>query len=59
VAGDLVATEEHTLSMRSYVRDELVLMLERAGFHDVDVRGDYTSDAPTPDHEFLVFIAHA
>lgn len=59
VAGDLVATEEHTLSMRSYFRDELVLMLERAGFHDVDVRGDYTSDAPTPDHEFLVFIAHA
>ncbi len=58
-AGELVATEERLLSMRSYFRDELLLMLERAGFDDVDVRGDYTSDAPTPDHEFLVFIARA
>jgi SAM-dependent methyltransferase len=59
VAGELVATEEHTLSMRSYFRDELVLMLERAGFHDVDVRGDYSNDEPTADHDFLVFIARA
>jgi SAM-dependent methyltransferase len=53
--GELVATEEHVLSMRSYFRDELLLMLERAGFHDLDVRGDYSDDAPTPEHEFLVF----
>jgi SAM-dependent methyltransferase len=59
VAGELVATEEHTLSMRAYFRDELLMMLERAGFNDVDVRGDYSSDSPTADHEFLVFIARA
>jgi SAM-dependent methyltransferase len=56
-AGELLATEEHTLSMRSYFRDELLLMLEHAGFDDIDVRGDYSSDPPTPDHEYLVFIA--
>jgi SAM-dependent methyltransferase len=59
VAGELVATEEHTLSMRSYFRDELVLMLECAGFHDIDVRGGYSSDEPTADHEFLVLSAQA
>jgi hypothetical protein len=59
VAGELVATEEHTLWMRSYFRDELVLMLECAGFHDVDVRGGYSGDEPTADHELLVFIAQA
>jgi SAM-dependent methyltransferase len=58
-AGELVGTEEYTLSMRSYFRDELLLMLERAGFADVDVRGDYSDDAPTSEHEFLVFIARA
>ena len=59
VDGELVATEEHALSMRSYFRDELLLMLERAGFYDIDVRGDYSDDAPTADHEFLVYIARA
>jgi SAM-dependent methyltransferase len=53
----LVATEERRLSMRSYFRDELLLMLDRAGFHDLDVRGDYGSEAPTPEHEFLVYVA--
>jgi SAM-dependent methyltransferase len=55
--GELVAAEEHVLSMRGYLRDELLLMLEHAGFHDVDVRGDYTDEAPTADHRFLVYRA--
>jgi SAM-dependent methyltransferase len=59
VDGELVATEEYPLSVRSYFRDELLLMLRLAGFHDIDVRGDYTSEAPSPEHEFLVYIAHA
>jgi hypothetical protein len=33
------------------------MMLERTGFVDIDVRADYTDAAPTPDSEFLVFIA--
>jgi ubiquinone/menaquinone biosynthesis C-methylase UbiE len=55
--GHLVAEETRPISLRSYFRDELLLMLERAGFADVDVRGDYTDEPATADHEFLVYIA--
>lgn len=55
--GALVASERHTISMRMYFRDELLLMLERAGFVDVDVRGGYADEEPTADHDFLAFIA--
>jgi SAM-dependent methyltransferase len=57
--GEPVAAEERALSMRLYFRDELLLLLERAGFGDVDVRGGYTDEAPTADHETLVFVARA
>jgi len=40
-----------------YFRDELVLMLERAGFGSVRVEAGYTGAAPTADDDFLVFIA--
>jgi SAM-dependent methyltransferase len=55
--GELVAQEEHPLSMRAYFRDELLLMLTQAGFADVDVRGGYDDEAPTGEHDFLVYIA--
>ena len=53
----VVAEEEHTLDMRLYFKDELVLMLERAGFQEIDVRAGYTGAEPTGDEEFLVFAA--
>jgi len=56
-AGQILATDEHAISMRLYFRDELLLMLDRAGFVDVAVRGDYTDAEPTADSEFLVYIA--
>jgi SAM-dependent methyltransferase len=59
VDGEVVAAEEHTLTMRTCFRDEIVLMLERAGFPDVDVRGEYTDAPPTPDDHTLVFVARA
>jgi hypothetical protein len=40
-----------------YFRDELVMMLERAGFREVVVRGGYEDEEPTGEHRFLVFIA--
>ena len=40
-----------------YFRDELLLMLDRAGFAELEVRGDYTDEQATADHEFLVYIA--
>jgi hypothetical protein len=52
-----VATEEHALTMRMYFRDEIVLMLRNAGFEKVEVRGGYAGEEPTPDHDFLVYIA--
>jgi hypothetical protein len=57
--GDLLAAEERTISVRGLFRDELVMMLERAGFRDVNVTGDYSDDAPTADHRFLVYRAQA
>jgi SAM-dependent methyltransferase len=57
VRGEVVAEEDHGLSLRFYFRDELVLMLERAGFASVRVEAGYTGAEPTPDDDFLVFIA--
>jgi hypothetical protein len=55
--GELVAEEERRLTMNLYFRDELVLMLERAGFVDVEVRGQYNDLEPTPEDDFLVYVA--
>ena len=55
--GRLVATEERPISLRMYFRDELLLMLERAGFVDVDVRAGHADRPPTADDSFLVFVA--
>jgi SAM-dependent methyltransferase len=55
--GVLVADERHELTMRLYFPAELQLLLERAGFAEVEVRGGYDDAAPTPDHDFLVFVA--
>jgi SAM-dependent methyltransferase len=55
--GELVAEEEHLLTTTFYFRDEIVLMLERAGFVDVEVRGQHNDALPTPDDDFLVFVA--
>jgi hypothetical protein len=55
--GQLIAREQHSISMRMYFRNELLLMLERAGFSDVDVRGDYTDQPAAADQDFLVYVA--
>jgi SAM-dependent methyltransferase len=55
--GALDAAEDRTLTINLYFRNELLLMLERAGFADVRVEGDHTGRPATPDDEFLVFVA--
>lgn len=57
VGGERVVQEEHVITLRAYFRDELLLLLERAGFSELDVRGDYTDEAPAAGHEFLVYRA--
>ena len=56
-AGELVESGIHRLHLNLYFKNELVLMLERAGFVDVDVRGGYTEAEPSATDDFLVFIA--
>jgi SAM-dependent methyltransferase len=55
--GELVREEEHVLHMNNYFGNELVLLLERAGFVDIVVHGDHRDEPPTKDSDFLVFVA--
>ena len=55
--GELEAEEVHRLDVGRYFRNEVVLMLERAGFADVVVHGEHEEREPTPDDDFLVFVA--
>ena len=55
--GVLEAEETHRLDIGLYFRNELLLMLERAGFGDVVVHGDHVVADPTPDDDFIVFVA--
>jgi hypothetical protein len=55
--GELVTEEEHTVTLNLYFRNELLMMLERAGFDDLVVHGDHKEQSPTPDSDFLVFVA--
>jgi hypothetical protein len=43
--------------MHHYFVDELVMMIQRAGFRDAVVHGDHVEAAPTPDDEFVVVVA--
>jgi len=55
--GEVDAREEYVLTDRFYFPAELALMLERAGFADVAVRGGYEDEEPTAEDDFMVFIA--
>jgi len=55
--GVLEAQEDHHLDIRLYFMNELLLMLERAGFADVVVQGDHNDAEPTSDDDFIVFVA--
>jgi len=55
--GKLEAEETHRLDDGHYFRNELTLILERAGFVDVSVHGEHEEREPTPDDDFLVFVA--
>jgi SAM-dependent methyltransferase len=54
---ELVAQEEHLLKLTLYFKEELLLLLEAAGFADIEVHGQYNDAAPTPKDDFLVFVA--
>jgi hypothetical protein len=55
--GSLITEERHRLTSNLYFCAELVMMIERAGFTDVEVRGEYNDLAPTAEDAFLVYVA--
>jgi hypothetical protein len=57
IDGELVRQEEHELQMTLYFKNELELMLERAGFRDIVLHGDHCEEPPTPTSDFVVFVA--
>ena len=54
---ELLAREEHRIEMTLYFTEELAMMLERAGFRDVERRAGYEDRAPNADDDFVVFLA--
>jgi len=57
VEGKLDRFEEYTLRGNIYFKNELLLMLKVAGFHDITICGDYKEEMATADHEEIVFTA--
>jgi len=55
--AELHAEEDSMLHIGLYFKNELLLMLEQAGFTNVVVQGDHNDSEPTNDDEFLVFVA--
>ncbi len=55
--GKLVSAEEYSLRGNFYFKNELLLMLKVAGFHNITVCGNYTDAPATADHKDLVFTA--
>jgi SAM-dependent methyltransferase len=54
---ELLKEEIHTQNLEDYSKDELVLMLEHAGFADIQIFGDFSDEPATADHENLIFVA--
>ena len=55
--GSLIAQERHQLTSNLYFCGELVMMLEQAGFTEVEVLGQYNDLPPTANDTFLVYTA--
>jgi hypothetical protein len=55
--GIVVAKQEHRLVINLYFAQELVLMLEDAGFIDIAIEGDYTGRPATGDDGNVVYVA--
>ncbi len=57
VAGQMVASQEDTIRGDIYMKNEMLLMLRVAGFHQITVRSGYTDEPATPDSKELMFTA--
>ena len=57
VSGKLVGFQEDILRGNMYLPNEVLLMLQVAGFRQITIRGDYTDEPATPDSKELIFTA--
>lgn len=55
--GQIVKEEAHDLHENLYFSQEILLLLEGAGFRDVAVEGGYTGQPAAPDDGMVVFVA--
>lgn len=55
--GELLKEEIHTQRLDDYSKNELILMLEHAGFSNIQVFGDFSDEPATADHNDLIFVA--
>jgi len=55
--GELLDEQVHTQRYEEYGMHELMLMLEQAGFSDIQIFGNYSDEPATADHKDLVFVA--
>lgn len=53
----LEGAETHRLVIGMYFKNEMVMMLERAGFTRIELHGEHEVRPPTGDDEFVVFVA--
>lgn len=53
----LLAEDYHTLIARRYFKNEIIMLLEQAGFYNIEVQGDFCDVKATNEHKILVFIA--
>lgn len=56
-SGALIQEEIHTQKVGDYSKNELVLMLERAGFREIMVNGEYCDEPATADDKVIIFVA--
>ncbi len=55
--GKIVKEEEYSLKENLYFAQEILLLLDEAGFRDVAVEGGYTGRPAVPDDPMVVFVA--
>jgi len=55
--GELVTEEVFDANERWYFKYEVVLMLEKFGFRDIQVKGNWTDDDFADGHDSIIFVA--
>jgi len=55
--GEMIKEEIHTQMVGDYSKNELALMLEKAGFREIQVNGDYCDRPATADDKVILFVA--